>query len=153
MRVVGIGALLGLGDFRKDAFATGLHGWHLLQKYPHGELSFSVPRLRPYVNEGETKPTDVGERQLLQVMLAYRIFLPYAGLSISTRERAWFRDHVVGLCATRISAGVKTGVGGHDEESKGDEQFAISDERSVAQIEQMLYQRNMQPVYSDYISM
>ena len=153
MRGVGIGALLGLGDFRKDAFATGMHGWYLLQKYPHGELSLSVPRLRPYVNEGQPKANDVGERQLLQVMLAYRIFLPYASMSISTRERAWFRDHVVGLCATRISAGVKTGVGGHDEESKGDEQFAISDERSVAQIEQMLHQRNMQPVYSDYISM
>ena len=86
-------------------------------------------------------------------MLAYRLLLPFAGINISTRERAGFRDHVVGLAATKISAGVKTGVGGHEEEEKGDAQFQISDPRSVTEIEQMLFTRGMQPVYRDYIRM
>ena len=88
MRGVSFGALLGLADFRKDSFATGLHAYYLQRRYPHAEISFSVPRLRP---------SDVSERQLLQAMLAYRIFMPFAGITISTRERAGFRDHVLGL--------------------------------------------------------
>lgn len=151
MRGVSVGALLGLDDFRKDAFATGLHAKFLQQKYPHAEIGFSVPRMRPYINNETNSPNDVHEPQLLQVMLAYRLFLPFAGISISTRERAKFRDHVLGLAATRISAGVKTGVGGHEEEAKGDEQFEISDPRSVDEIRAMLKERNMQEVFTDYI--
>lgn len=153
MRGVGIGALLGLGDFRNDALCAGLHAMLLQKKFPHAEVSFSVPRLRPYKNHDKGDLNDVHEKQLLQVMMAYRIFMPFAGISISTRERAGFRDHVLGLCATKISAGVKTSVGGHDEEEKGDAQFEISDSRSVAEIEQMIQRRGMQPVYRDYIRM
>ena len=109
MRGVGVGALLGLDNFRRDAFAAGLHAKFLQQKYPHGEISFSVPRLRPYINRADNNSNDVHEPQLLQVMLAYRLFLPFAGINISTRERAGFRDNVVGMVATKISAGVKTG--------------------------------------------
>ena len=124
----------------------------LLQKrYPRAEVSFSVPRLRPYKNNAGNNPNDVHEPQLLQIMLAFRIFMPFAGINISTRERAGFRDHVIGLCATKISAGVKTGVGGHEEEAKGDEQFQISDPRSVSEIHAMLLQRGLQPVYTDYL--
>ena len=151
MRGVSVGALLGLGNFRKDAFAAGLHAKFLQQKYPHAEIGFSVPRIRPYKNNEEGSPNDVHEPQLLQVMLAYRLFLPFAGISISTRERAVFRDNVIGMAATRISAGVKTGVGGHDEEEKGDAQFVISDPRSVDEIRAMLKSRNMQEVFTDYI--
>lgn len=151
MRGVAFGALLGLDDFRKDAFATGLHACFIQQKYPHAEISFSPPRLRPFINNEENNPHDVHEPQLLQVMLAYRLFMPYAGITISTRERAGFRDHVVGMCATKISAGVKVSVGGHSEESKGDEQFEISDPRSVDQVHAMLEERGLQPVYVDYV--
>lgn len=151
MRGVAFGALLGLDDFRKDAFATGLHAYYTQQKYPHAEISFSCPRMRPYINNAENNPNDVHETQLLQVMLAYRLFLPYAGITISTRERAGFRDNVVGLCATKISAGVSVGVGGHEEEQKGDEQFEISDPRSVTEVDAMLRQRGLQPVYIDYV--
>ena len=84
-------------------------------------------------------------------MLAYRLFLPYAGITISTRERAGFRDHVVGMCATKISAGVNVGVGGHEEEQKGDEQFEISDPRTVDEVDAMLKERGLQPVYIDYV--
>ncbi len=151
MRGVGVGALLGLDDFRHDAFAAGLHAMLLQKKYPHAELSFSVPRLRPYKNREDNSSGGVGEKQLLQVMLAYRLFLPYAGICISTRERAGFRDNIIGLAATKISAGVKTSVGGHDEAEKGDAQFEISDPRSVEEIRDMIVSRGMQPVYRDYI--
>jgi len=151
MRGVGIGVLLGLDDFRKDAFAAGLHAYFLQQKYPHAEISFSVPRLRPYINNAENNPNVVQERQLLQVMLAYRLFMPFAGITISTREKPKFRDNIIGLTATKISAGVSVGVGGHKNPEKGDQQFEISDWRSVEEIHQMIENRGLQPVYNDYI--
>lgn len=150
-RGVAFGALLGLDDFRKDAFAAGFHAHLIQQKYPHAEVSFSVPRLRPYINNADNNPKDVHEKQLLQVMLAYRLFMPYAGITISTRERAGFRDNVIGLAANKMSAGVNVGVGGHHEEQKGDEQFEISDERTVAEIVQMIRSKGFQPVFTDYI--
>ena len=84
-------------------------------------------------------------------MLAYRLFMPFAGITISTRERAGFRDRVIGMAATKISAGVSVGVGGHKSEEKGDEQFEIADPRSVEQVHQMIIARKLQPVYSDYV--
>lgn len=151
MRGVGIGALLGLDDFRKDAFAAGMHAYFLQQKYPHAEISFSVPRLRPYINNSGNNPAEVHERQLLQVMLAYRLLMPFAGITISTREKPNFRDHIIGLAATKISAGVSVGVGGHKNREKGDEQFEISDSRGVGEIHEMIAGRGLQPVYTDYI--
>ncbi len=151
MRGVAFGALLGLDNFRKDAFSAGLHAYYTQQKYPQAEISFSCPRMRPYINREDNNPNDVHETQLLQVMLAYRLFLPYAGITISTRERAGFRDNVVGMCATKISAGVQVSVGGHEEAKKGDEQFEISDPRSVSEVDAMLRKRGLQPVYIDYM--
>lgn len=152
MRGVAFGSLLGLSDFRKDAFAAGLHAFFVQKKYPWAEISFSLPRLRPYINNAENNPNDVHETQLLQVMLAYRIFMPYAGITISTRERAGFRDNAVGLAATKISAGVKVGIGGHgDNEQKGDEQFEISDPRSVDEVRDSLFAKGLQPVFTDYV--
>jgi 2-iminoacetate synthase len=84
-------------------------------------------------------------------MTAHRIFMPFAGITISTRERAGFRDNVIGMAATKMSAGVKVGVGGHGEEEKGDEQFEISDPRNVDEIHKMILDRGLQPVYTDYI--
>ena len=153
MRGVAFGALLGLDDFRKDAFATGIHGWLLQRKYPHGEIAFSCPRLRPIINNDKINPKDVHEAQLLQVITAYRIFMPFAGITISTRESASFRDNIITIAATKISAGVSTGVGSHVEEmeDKGDDQFEIDDERSVAEIYQAIQSRGMQPVMNDYV--
>jgi len=151
MRGVSFGALLGLDDFRKDAFAAGLHAKLIQQKYPHAEIGFSVPRIRPYINNADNNSKDVHEKQLLQVMMAYRLFMPFAGITISTRERAGFRDNTAGMVATKMSAGVNVGVGGHEEEQKGDQQFEISDERSVKEVHDMLVQKGLQPVYTDYI--
>jgi 2-iminoacetate synthase len=151
MRAVSFGALLGLADFRKDAFATGLHAYLVQQKYPQGEIVLASPRLRPFINHEEANPNDVRERQLLQVILAYRLFLPFATISLSTRESAKFRDNVMGIAATKMSAGVKTSVGGYDEEEKGDEQFEISDSRSVDEVKTALKKRGLQPVFVDYV--
>ncbi len=151
MRTVNFGALLGLADFRKDAFAAGLHAYFLQRKYPKGEMAFSFPRLRPYVNNAAENSRDVHEPQLLQVMLAYRLFMPFAGMTISTRERQGFRDHVVGLCATKISAGVNVGIGGHGKAQDGDGQFEIADPRNVPEVHAAIRKRGLQPVYIDYV--
>lgn len=153
MRGVGFGALLGLDDFRKDAFATGIHGWLLQKKYPHGEIAFSCPRLRPIINNDKINPMDVHEKQLLQVVCAYRLFMPFASITVSTRECARVRDNLMKIAANKISAGVSTGIGEHVEEmeDKGDEQFEISDTRSVKQVYEDLEKLNLQPVMADYV--
>ena len=152
MRGVAFAALLGLDDFRKDALGTGMHAYLIQRKYPWAEISISCPRLRPIINNASINPKDVHEKQLLQIMCAYRIFLPFAGMTISTRERAEFRDNVVGLAATKISAGVSTGIGSHSEsEDKGDAQFEIADSRGLEEIYESLKKRGIQPVMNDYV--
>jgi len=153
MRGVGFAALLGLDDFRKDAFATGYHAYLLQRKYPQAEIALSCPRLCPIINNDKINPMDVHEAQLLQVMTAYRLFLPYANITISTRECARVRDHLISLGATKISAGVSVAIGGRsdDGEAKGDEQFEISDPRSVKEVYNALVKNGIQPVMSDYI--
>ena len=152
MRGVAFAALLGLDGFRKDALGTGRHAYLIQRKYPWAEISISCPRLRPIINNASINPKDVHEKQLLQIMCAYRIFLPFAGMTISTRERAEFRDNVVGLAATKISAGVSTGIGSHSEsEDKGDAQFEIADTRGLEEIYESLKKRGIQPVMNDYV--
>lgn len=152
MRGVGFAALLGLDDFRKDAFATGLHAHFLQRKYPQAEIALSCPRLRPIINNDKINPKDVHEKKLLQIITAYRIFMPFANITISTRERAGFRDNVIGLAATKISAGVSVGIGDHnDEEAKGDGQFEISDGRTVSEVYDAIVSHGLQSVMSDYI--
>ncbi|AGI47566.1 tyrosine lyase ThiH [Thermoplasmatales archaeon BRNA1] len=151
MRGVAFGALLGLrDDFRKDALACGLHAYYLQRKYPHAEISMSLPRLRPCLTHAsDTNP--VHERQLLQVAMAYRLFLPFAGITISTREVGKFRDNIVQICATKISADSHVGIGGRAEEEKGDEQFEVSDARTVLEVKKALEKNGMQPVFNDYV--
>lgn len=151
MRGVGFAALLGLDDFRKDAFATGMHAYLLQKKYPHAEIAFSCPRLRPIINNDKINPKDVHEPQLLQVICAYRIFMPFASITISTRECERFRNNIINIAATKISAGVDVGIGGHTGEQKGDEQFEISDPRNVSQVYEAIKKQGLQPVMSDYI--
>ena len=153
MRGVGFAALLGLDDFRKDAFATGYHAYLLQRKYPHAEIAFSCPRLRPIINNDRINPKDVHEPQLLQVVCAYRLFMPFASITVSTRECERVRDNLVNIAATKISAGVSTGIGSHveDIEDKGDDQFEISDGRSVDEVFNALKDHGLQPVMNDYI--
>ena len=153
MRGVGFAALLGLDDFRKDAFATGYHAWLLQRKYPHAEIAFSCPRLCPIINNDKINPMDVHEPQLLQVVCAYRLFMPFASITVSTRECARVRDNLVNIAATKISAGVSTGIGSHGDDiaDKGDDQFEISDGRSVDEVYQALLDHQLQPVMNDYV--
>ena len=153
MRGVGFAALLGLDDFRKDAFATGMHAYLIQKKYPHAEIAFSCPRLRPIINNDKINPKDVHETQLTQIICAYRLFMPFASITISTRERAGFRNGIINIAATKISAGVSTGIGEHiDEgESKGDPQFIIDDGRDVDEVRQAILDQGLQPVFSDYM--
>ena len=158
MRGVGFSALLGLADFRKDALASALHVYYLQRKYPQGEFSLSCPRLRPIINNDKINPLDVHERQLCQVLCAYRIFLPYVGITVSSREEKSFRDGIAKIAATKISAGVSTGIGDHEEkytgeseEDTGDEQFEIADGRSFDQMYQDMESEGLQPVLNDYI--
>ena len=158
MRGAGFSALLGLDDFRKDALATALHVYYINRKYPHAELSLSCPRLRPIVNNDKINPRDVGEKELCQVLCAYRIFLPFAGITVSSRESADFRNGITKICATKVSAGVSTGIGDHEEkyegkqeEDVGDEQFEINDSRSFKTMYDDMEQGGLQPVLNDYI--
>ncbi len=151
MRGVAFGALLGIDDFRKDALATVLHAHFLQQLYPHAEISISIPRLRPIVNNAKIHPKDVGEKRLLQVLCAYRLFLPFAAITISSRERSGFRDEIIKLGATKMSAGVSVGIGEHKGEKKGDGQFEISDHRTVEEILTMLKNAKLQAVMNDSI--
>ena len=156
MRGVTFAALLGLDDFRKDAFATGIHGYYLQQKYPAAEIGFSCPRLRPIINNDKINPMDVHEAQLLQVVCAYRLLLPSAQIIVSSRECERVRNNLMNICATKVSAGVDTGIGRHSqeniqEEKQGDEQFEIDDRRDYREMYDAIEKMGMQPVMSDYI--
>ncbi len=159
MRGVAFSALLGLSDFRKDALATGLHAYFLQRKYPHAEMSLSCPRLRPIINNDKINPLDVHEKQLCQIICAYRIFLPFAGITVSSRESAQFRNGIVKIAATKVSAGVSTGIGDHEKkysgkdsrEASGDEQFEIDDSRSLDDMYQDIEEEGLQPVLNDYV--
>ncbi|MFR2138285.1 MAG: 2-iminoacetate synthase ThiH [Clostridium sp.] len=159
MRGVAFSALLGLSDFRKDALASALHVYYLQRKYPHAEMSLSCPRLRPIINNDKINPLDVHEKQLCQIICAYRIFLPFVGITVSSRESTSFRDGIVKIAATKVSAGVSTGIGDHDskyngkenEEPQGDEQFEINDSRSLDKMYQDIAEEGLQPVLNDYL--
>jgi len=149
MRVVNIGALLGLGDWRKDALLTGLHVAYLQNLYPEVDIAVSLPRMRPHA--GEFQPTSIVEdRDMVQIMLAFRLFSPRLGITISTRESVQFRENILPLGVTKMSAGVSTSVGGHSQDGDKIGQFDISDERSVDEMCEALRKRGYQPVFKDW---
>lgn len=159
MRGVAFSALLGLADFRKDALASALHVYYLQRKYPHAEMSLSCPRLRPIINNEKINPQDVSESRLCQIICAYRIFLPFVGITVSSRESESFRNGIVKIAATKVSAGVSTGIGDHEskytgkesEQLEGDEQFEINDGRSFKKMYKDMADEGLQPVLNDYL--
>ena len=122
-------------------------------------MSLSCPRLRPIINNDNINPLDVHEKQLCQVLCAYRIFLPYVGITVSSRESARFRNGIVKIAATKVSAGVSTGIGDHEskysgretEQDQGDEQFEIDDNRSFEKMYDDITDEGLQPVLNDYL--
>lgn len=154
MRGIGFAALLGLDDYQKDALATGMHAWLMQRKYPHAEISLSCPRLCPIINNDKINPKDVDERKLTQIICAYRLFMPYACIVVSSRESARYRNAIMKIAATKVSASVCVGIGGHlenDGSEMGDEQFEITDGRSFDQMYSDIKSMGLQPVTSEYI--
>lgn len=160
MRSVNLGALLGLDNWRRDIFQTARHAVFLQTKYPEQEVSLSLPRIRPCGEKPTTQAErdfaalPVNDKDFVQALLAFRCFMPQAGITLSTREPAWFRDKVIPLGITRISAGVSTAVGGHVEETKGKDhepQFDISDPRSVDEMVAVIESLGYQPVFTDWL--
>ena len=149
IRAVNVGALLGLDDWRKEAFFTGLHGSYLQNRYLDVEISLSLPRMRPHLGSFQPRSV-VTDKNLVQILLASRLFLPRAGITLSTRESSILRDHLIPLGITKMSAGVSTAVGGHVDKNGGSNQFDISDHRSVQEMKEMLYSKGYQPVFKDW---
>jgi len=145
MRSVTVGALLGLAPSLKDTFLSGLHARYIMDTFPSVEVAASFPRLRPQSGEFDVR-FGVEDRAFVQYMAAFRVFMPSAGITISTREPADLRDAVLPIAPTKMSAGVSTSVGGDG----ADSQFEIADGRSVEQMRADLLSRGFQPVMVDW---
>ncbi|VBB05926.1 radical sam [Lucifera butyrica] len=148
IRTITVGALLGLVPWRQEGFFTGLHAAYLQSRYPAVDVQLAIPRLRPCTGGYQTR-TPAGDVDLVQYVLAYRLFMPHSGICISTRERSELRDQMIKLGVTRMSAGVSTAVGGYSEQSR-DGQFELADERSVAEISSMLKKNGYQPIFQNW---
>ncbi|MGB3074486.1 MAG: 2-iminoacetate synthase ThiH [Chitinophagales bacterium] len=146
---MGLGALLGLEDWRVDSFFTALHLDYLEKNYWKTKYSISFPRLRPAV--GCQQPNHpMSDKQLVQLICAYRIFNENVELSLSTRESPVFRNHAIKLGITSISAGSKTDPGGYAGELHALEQFEISDERSPESVAAMIASQGYEPVWKEW---
>lgn len=153
LRTVNIGALLGLNEWRRESFVTGLHANYLQHNYSEVEISVSPPRIRPHVGVFE-EVKEVTDKNLVQYMLALRIFMPRTGITISTRETPELRRNLIGLGVTKMSAGVTTEVGGHSSDTeldKGDGQFETSDKRTVEEVKKDIISKGYYPVVKDWM--
>lgn len=148
---IGLGVLLGLENWRVDSFFNAIHLNYLQQRYWQTKYSVSFPRLRPA--EGIIEPNFIMEdRHLLQLICAYRIWNPDLEISISTRESENFRNHIISLGATSMSAASKTNPGGYAVDLQSLEQFEISDERSMEEIRRQIQLKGYDPVMKDWDS-
>jgi 2-iminoacetate synthase len=150
MRTLNIGALLGLYDWRTEVFITGLHADYLQRKFPEAEIGVSCPRMRPYSGGGYQPESQVDDTDLVQAILALRLFLPRVGITLSTREDANLRDNLIPLGITKISAGSSTAVGGHTDGKDSVGQFDISDHRSVPEMQAAISAVGYKPILKDW---
>jgi 2-iminoacetate synthase len=150
IRGITVGALMGLGDARREAFFTGLHARYLQKTFPDVEISASFPRIRPLAGDF-VPPFPVSDAQFVQTIMAARIFLGNAGITLSTRESGQFRDSVLPLGVTKMSAGVSTAVGAHSA-GTSTAQFEIADKRTVNDVKTDLQAMGFQPVMQDWNS-
>ncbi|EMC9925209.1 2-iminoacetate synthase ThiH [Vibrio parahaemolyticus] len=153
---IGIGALIGLEEWRTDCFFAAAHLDYLERTYWQSRYSISFPRLRPCAGNvpasGLQPKSVMTDKQLVQLICAYRLFNPEVELSLSTRESPQFRDNVLPLGITSMSAASKTQPGGYATEEVELEQFEISDERSAASVEDMIRAKGFDPVWRDWHS-
>jgi 2-iminoacetate synthase len=149
LRRIGIGALLGLGKFRSEAFFVGLHAQHLSRHFWRSHLSVSFPRMRPA--DGGFQPLHpVSDRDFVQLICALRMLLPDAGMVLSTRESAKLRDNLLPLGVTQMSAGSCTAPGGYTGGEESTRQFTIDDDRSPDEFARMIQSKGYEAVWKDW---
>ncbi|OEU64604.1 MAG: thiamine biosynthesis protein ThiH [Desulfuromonadales bacterium C00003094] len=149
LRSIGIGALLGLSDWRNEGFYVGLQARYLAKHFWRSRINISLPRLRP-ADGGFAPRRPVSDAALVQLICALRLLMPDSALVLSTRESAALRDHLLPLGITQISAGSCTAPGGYGHQEEASQQFAIDDDRSPEQICSMLKAAGYDPVFKDW---
>lgn len=148
-RRIGLGALLGLADWRTEAFFVALHAQYLMRTYWRTQVSISFPRLRPA--SGSFQPLyTISDADLVQILAALRLFLPDAGFTLSTRETPSLRDHLIPLGITQMSAGSRTDPGGYTMGGNAEAQFEVSDSRSPSEVIEVIRQKGYEPVWKDW---
>ena len=148
-RKIGLGALLGLNDWRAEGFFLGLHARYLMRTFWKSQIAISFPRLRPAA--GGYQPTcPVSDTQMVQLLTALRLFLPDAGLVLSTRESALLRDNLIPLGITSMSAGSRTEPGGYTHAAEAEAQFEIADERTPRAVAEAIRRKGYEPVWKDW---
>jgi 2-iminoacetate synthase len=150
MRRMGLGVLLGLADWRTETLALAQHASYLMKKYWRSQISFSFPRICPATNVKDQWPHLVSDVNMVHMMLALRLCFADAGIVLSTREKPDFRDHLINLCVTRISAGSKTNPGGYSSEKEAAEQFEVADDRSPHEVAEMICLQGYEAVWKDW---
>ena len=146
---IGIGALLGLEDWHGEAVMIGHHLRYLQKKYWRSRFSINFPRLRP--SESGFKPNYiVSDRDIVQLSCAFRLFDHDIDISFSTRENPFFRDSIIGLGVTSLSAGSKTEPGGYAHPKESLEQFEVSDTRTPREVEMAIKLHGYDPVWKDW---
>lgn len=150
MRTVNIGALLGLNEWRREAFATGLHAKYLQDKYSDVDVSVSPPRIRPHAGVFEDV-YPVNDKNIVQYILAIRILMPRVGITVSTREKAEFRDNLIPLGVTKMSAESSTEVGGHELKNESEPQFDTADKRNLEQVMDSIVKRGYEPIFKNWM--
>ncbi len=148
-RRIGIGALLGLNDWRTEGFYLALHARHLIRTFWKSHITISFPRLRPAAG-GYQPPSPVPDIHMVQLLIALRLFLPDAGLILSTRESPDLRDHLIPLGITAMSAGSRTDPGGYVHDSHAEAQFEIADDRSPQAVSEIIRRKGYEPVWKDW---
>lgn len=146
---IGLGVLIGLEDWRTDVTMMARHLRYLRTRYWTTRYSVNFPRMRQSAS-GYQPNVVITDRQLAQLMFAMRIFDPDVDISVSTRELPHFRNNIATLCATSMSAGSKTDPGGYCTYPQAQEQFAVSDERTPAQVAAALRSVGWEPVWKDW---
>lgn len=149
MRTICVGPLLGLAPWQTEVFMAGLHAAYLQKRFPEVEISISFPRMRPQYG-GYEPEFPVSDHDLVQSILATRLFLPRAGITLSTRESPSLRENLIGLGITKMSAGSSTVVGGHVDIGEGVAQFEICDHRSVTEMREAIAHKGYKPIFKDW---
>ena len=149
MTFIGLGALLGLNDWREEAFYLGLHGAYLQRRFWRASVAFSFPRMRP-AHGGMPPPFPVTDAHFVQLMCALRVQLPDATLTLSTRELPAFRERMVRVAVNKISAGAKTTPGGYAEATDAEAQFEVADPRPLPEVAAAVRAMGFDPVMKDW---